>query len=146
VTTLVPGEAVGQFVGGTTTLLAATLGTPWEIETTGRIVLLEDINEQPYASDRMLVQLLQAGKLKDAAGLVLGEHVNIRARLADSAFGRNSLTMTQVFERVIEPLGLPTVYGLPLGHGYHIATVPLGVKAHLNASIGALTFLEPALR
>ena len=63
-----PGKARGPLIGGNLTLIATTMGTPFEIETRGRILLLEDVGEEPYSIDRMLTQLRLAGKLESAAG------------------------------------------------------------------------------
>jgi muramoyltetrapeptide carboxypeptidase len=139
---LVPGSAEGALIGGTTTLLAATLGTPWEIETEGRIVFLEDVDDEPYRLDRALTQLIQAGKLGAAAGIVLAEHVDIKPSRHLPAFGGHSLDLDEIFERLVVPLGVPTLRGLPLGHGRHLATLPLGVRARLDADGGVLEVLE----
>src|SRR5216684_1445219 len=74
------GKARGPLVGGNLTLISTTMGTPFEIDTRGRILLLEDIDEQPYSIDRMLTQLRLAGKLASAAGLVFGECYLCRPR------------------------------------------------------------------
>jgi muramoyltetrapeptide carboxypeptidase len=137
VTTLVPGSASGPLGGGTTALLAASLGTPWEVQTEGRVVLLEDVGMEPYELDRALLQLLQAGKLADAAAFAIGVHVNVAPR--DDA---PSLTLMEVLERHLVPLGLPAVYGLPLGHGRDLATVRYGAPVRLDASAGALELLN----
>jgi muramoyltetrapeptide carboxypeptidase len=75
-----PGKARGRLVGGNLTLIATTMGTPFEIETRGRILLLEDVDEQPYSIDRMLTQLRLAGKLDGVAGIVFGECKDCRPR------------------------------------------------------------------
>ncbi|HWB70669.1 MAG TPA: LD-carboxypeptidase [Egibacteraceae bacterium] len=142
VATLTGGMAEGDLVGGTTSLLAATLGTPWEIDTAGRILLLEDVNEEPYRVDRLLTQLAQAGKLAAAAGIVVAEHAGVRPR---GSFPGGSLSLDDVLDALVRPLGVPAVHGLPLGHGRHLATVPLGVAARLDADAGRLTILDPGL-
>jgi len=138
--TLCPGSAHGPLVGGTTTLLAASLGTPYEIETEGRVLLLEDVDVEPYEVDRCLTQLLHAGKLDVAAGFAVAEHSEVHT--ADS-FGGHTLELADVFEDILVPLGRPAVYGLPLGHGPRSATVPLGVNVELDADGGTLAVLEP---
>ena len=142
VETLVPGRARGPLVGGTTTLLAASLGTPYEIETEGRVLLLEDVHVEPYEVDRCLTQLLHAGKLDAAAGFAIAEHSDVRT---DESFGGHTLELAEVFDDILVPLGRPSVYGLPLGHSPRIATVPLGVEVELDADAGMLTVLEPWL-
>ncbi len=142
VTTLTGGVAEGELVGGTTSLLAATLGTPWEVDTAGRILFVEDVNEEPYRIDRLLTQLAQAGKLSAAAGIVVAEHVGVRPR---GLFPGGSLSLEDILDTLVRPLGVPAVHGLPLGHGRHLATVPLGVGARLDADACRLTVLEPGV-
>jgi muramoyltetrapeptide carboxypeptidase len=137
--TLVPGKAEGPLAGGTTTLLAASLGTPYELETEGRVLLLEDVHVEPYEVDRCLTQLLHAGKLDVAAGFAIAEHSDVRT---EESFGGHTLELAEVFEDILVPLGRPTVYGLPLGHRPRIATVPLGVNVQLDAESGTLSVLE----
>jgi muramoyltetrapeptide carboxypeptidase len=137
--TLCPGSARGPLVGGTTSLLAASLGTPYEIETEGRVLLLEDVDVEPYEIDRCLTQLLHAGKLDVAAGFAIAEHSDVHT---EESFDGHTLELAEVFENIVVPLGRPAVYGLPLGHGDRTATVPLGVKVALDADSGTLDVLE----
>jgi muramoyltetrapeptide carboxypeptidase len=146
VETIIDGVTEGPLVGGTTSLVAATLGTPYEIDTAGAVLFLEDVDEEPYRVDRLLTQLHQAGKLSAAAGIVLAEHVDVRPRRHDPSFPGGSLSLTDVFDTVVAPLGRPTIQGLPLGHGRHLATVPLGVPARLDAGAATLDILEPGVR
>lgn len=137
--TLFGGSAEGPLVGGSTTLLAAGLGTPWALDARGAILLLEDVDEEPYSIDRLLVQLGQAGVLESAAGLVIGEHVRLEP--SKPAFEGNTLSLEEVLADHVVALGLPAVHGLPLGHGRDLATVPLGARARLDADAGRLTIL-----
>jgi muramoyltetrapeptide carboxypeptidase len=140
VETLVPGTARGPLAGGTTTLLAASLGTRYEVETEGRVLLLEDVHVEPYQVDRCLTQLLHAGKLEAAAGFAVAEHWDVRV---EDSFGGHSLELAEVFADILVPLGRPTVHGLPLGHSPRIATLPLGVDVELDADSGTLAVVEP---
>lgn len=140
--TLVPGRAEGRLVGGCLSLVVASLGTPWEIETEGRILFLEDVDEEPYRVDRMLTQLRLAGKLEAAAGLVIGELVG---GTPPAAFPYGSLSFDDVLEEIVVPLGVPAVYGLPVGHGRHLAALPHGARAELDADRCELRLLEPAV-
>jgi muramoyltetrapeptide carboxypeptidase len=137
--TLIFGEATGTILGGCLTLVEATLGTPWEIQTGGTILLLEDRAMKPYQVDRALVHLRQAGKLKGVRGMLLGEFPE-----CDPPQG--SPTVRDVFERIVGPLEIPVVWGAPVGHTPRaMLTVPLGVKARLVAQgSGRLEILEPA--
>ena len=136
--TLVGGTARGRLVGGTTTLVAASLGTPYEIDTTGRLLLVEDVDSEPYEVDRSLTQLEQAGKLEVAAGFVVSEHADVAP---GPDFGSDGPSLMEVLRDKLVPLGLPTVYGFALGHGAHLATVPLGGQAELDADSPRLTLL-----
>ena len=138
--TLSPGSARGPLAGGTTSLLAASLGTPYEVETEGRVLLLEEVDVEPYEVDRCLTQLLHAGKLDVAAGFAIAEHSEIHT---EQSFDGHTLELAEVFANILVPLGRPAVCGLPLGHGHRIATVPLGVDVELDADSGTLDVLEP---
>lgn len=151
--TLVPGRASGVLVGGNLTLIAATLGTPYEIDTLGAILLFEDVGEEPYRIDRMLTQLILAGKIAGAAGIVIGE----MERCLSTAGGvpieedpqvpsaeRRSLTLREVFCELLAPFGKPVLSGLCFGHGKYCATIPLGVQATLDAGAQTLIIDEPA--
>lgn len=133
-----PGRATGRLVGGNLTLLAATLGTPWEVETTGCLLLLEDVGESPYRLDRSLTQLWLAGKLQAAAGFLLGE-------LVGCAGGPGDPAPLQVFAERLRPLGRPCLAELPLGHGARRLTLPLGAMAELDAAAGEVRLTEPAV-
>jgi muramoyltetrapeptide carboxypeptidase len=123
-------------------LLSTTLGTPWELETAGKILLLEDVGEEPYRIDRLLTHLSQAGKLSAAAGIVVGEHAGVRPQ---GSFPGGSLSLDELLADAVGPLGVPAIHGLPLGHGRHLATAPLGVTARVDADAGELTLLEPGV-
>jgi muramoyltetrapeptide carboxypeptidase len=136
------GTTTGTLLGGCATLLATSLGTPWELDTRGAILVLEDVAVKPYQLDRLLLHLRQAGKLKGVRGIVLGEFPE-----SDPA-ERNDTTLGEVCRRVLSPLRIPIVFGAPIGHTPRpMLTVPLGVRARLHASgEGHLEILEPAVR
>lgn len=137
--TLFFGQAEGTLTGGCLTLVEATLGTPWEIQTSGAILLLEDRGMKPYQVDRALIHLRQAGKFKGVRGMVLGEFPECEAQ-------PGSTSVRDVFERIIEPLKIPVVLGAAVGHTPRaMLTIPLGVKACVVAhGSGRLEILEPA--
>jgi muramoyltetrapeptide carboxypeptidase len=140
--TIVPGVATGELVGGTSSILSSLLGTPWEVDTRGKILLIEDVGEEPCRVHRFLIHMLNAGKLDECAGICLGEFANCGPQTVRPIWLGPSLTLDDVFEHVLEPLGIPTIYGLPLGHGPLLQTVPLGVQARLDANTGRLEILE----
>ena len=138
---LVAGEAEGRVLGGCMTLVETTLGTPWELETSGSILLLEDRGMKPWQVDRSLMHLKQAGKLEGVRGIVLGEFPESGPVMSGSA------TVRDVCQRILGTLGVPIVYGAAVGHTPRpMLTVPLGVKARLRAQgEGELEILEPAV-
>lgn len=138
------GRARGRLTGGTLTLLAASLGTPYAVETRGRIVFLEDVSEEPYRLDRLLTQLLAAGRLSDAAGIVLGRFTACGSR---PRAGDRSLSVREVLGDRLLGLGVPVLDGLPLGHVPNQVTLPYGVMASVTAGPGRrFEILEPAVR
>jgi muramoyltetrapeptide carboxypeptidase len=140
--TLVRGSASGILLGGCITLLETSLGTPWDLDTRGSILLLEDRGVKPYQLDRMLLHLKQAGKFKGVRGILLGDFPE-----CDPPEG-STVTVSDVCKRVLGPLRIPAVYGAPFGHTSRpMLTLPLGVRARLQASgEGRLQILEPAVR
>lgn len=142
--TIRPGKARGRLTGGNLTLVSATMGTPYEIETRGRILLLEDTDEQPYSIDRMLTQLRLAGKLESAAGIVFGECHECQPREFKPSF-ENTLSLGEVLDDILGKLNLPVLSGLTIGHTGDQLTLPLGVMAALDADRGELTVEEPAV-
>jgi muramoyltetrapeptide carboxypeptidase len=135
------GVAEGVVLGGCLTLVQTTLGTPWELDTSDAILLLEDCAMKPYQVDRALMHLQQAGKFRSVRGVILGEFPKCEPPVAGSP------TMREVCERILGPLGVPIVFGAPVGHTPRpMLTVPLGVYARLSADgEGKLTILEPAV-
>jgi muramoyltetrapeptide carboxypeptidase len=139
--TVRPGKARGRLIGGNLSLISRTLGTPYEIETHGRILLLEDVDEQPYAIDGMLTQLRLAGKLQAAAGIVFGECRNCRPREFQPSF-ESTLSLGEVLDDILGKLGIPVLAGLTFGHTEDQLTLPLGVMATLDAEKGELVIEE----
>ncbi len=140
--TIVPGRARGQMVGGNLTLVSTTMGTPYEIDTRGRILLLEDVGEAPYRIDRMILQLKLGGKLADAAGVVWGTCTDCETS-TNSSF-ELSLSMSEVLDDLLGDLGKPAMAGLVFGHTREKATIPLGVEAELDATEKTFTIVEAA--
>jgi muramoyltetrapeptide carboxypeptidase len=136
---LAPGTASGVLLGGCLTLVESTLGTPWEIDTRGAILILEDRGMRPYQVDRALTHLRQAGKFEGVAGIVLGDFPE-----CDGPAGGE--TVAGVAQRVLGSRSVPVVWGAPVGHTSRATlTVPLGIRAELKATgAGMLRILEPA--
>jgi len=122
-TTIVPGQAAGPLTGGNLCLLAASIGTPYEVDTHGRILFLEETGEDPYRVDRMLLQLKQAGKLRQAAGIILGD------------FSSQTLDTLRIpINELIATEKKPTLAGLACGHTSQSLTLPLGHNVLLDAT------------
>jgi muramoyltetrapeptide carboxypeptidase len=140
--TFTRGKAEGTLLGGCITLIETSIGTPWELDTRGSILLLEDRGVKPYQLDRMLLHLKQAGKFEGVRGIILGEFPE-----SEPPEG-SSVTVPDVCRRVLGPLRVPIVYGAPVGHTPRpMLTLPLGVRARLHASgEGRIDILEPAVR
>ncbi|QDQ02546.1 LD-carboxypeptidase [Lysinibacillus fusiformis] len=130
-TTLVTGEATGQLVGGNLTLVTASLGTPYEIETQGKILFLEDIDENEQRIDRMLTQLKLAGKLDAVAGILLGAWTNCGPENPEQP--DNSLSLQTIFNEILVPLKKPIVMDITCGHCLPTMTLPLGRTITVNA-------------
>jgi muramoyltetrapeptide carboxypeptidase len=129
---MVAGKAKGELVGGNLSLLSSTMGTPYEIDTSGKILLIEDINEEPRAVDRMLNQLYMAGKLQEAAGIIVGDFNNCVPER------ELSLSLDEVLDHYIKLAGKPAMKGFKMGHcSPHIA-VPFGTEAQLDTDTQTL--------
>lgn len=139
------GSVTAKLVGGCLWLLGQTIGTPWQIQPAGNILFFEDVMAPPWYIDGLLTQMVQAGVFDDVAGIVIGEMSRCDWNANVDHDWPGLLSTEDVFERHIEPLGVPTIYGLPLGHGKHLWTLPLGVTATLDADERSLTIDEPAL-
>jgi muramoyltetrapeptide carboxypeptidase len=138
------GRVTAPVAGGCLSLLLATIGTPWEVELDGAIFFFEDVDAPPWYVDGMLLHLGQAGRLDGVAGVVVGEMEKCDWREGRPEWPRTK-SLEDVLEQHLEPLGVPVLYRLPLGHGKHLATLPLGVTATLDADARTLTVDQPAL-
>jgi muramoyltetrapeptide carboxypeptidase len=138
---LAPGSAEGVLYGGCLSMLVASLGTPYEIQTDSAILFIEDVATKLYQIDRMLMQLMLAGKLTGVRGIIFGE-------MLDCVQAPNQgYTLEQVIMRVVGDLGVPVAYGLRSGHvSRQNTTLPLGVNARLVVSDSEvmIEFLESA--
>lgn len=130
---LTRGEAVGgRLLGGNLSLVVDAVGTNTDLDYRGAIVLLEEINEEPYRIDRMLTQLLRSGSFDGVAGFALGQYT----ACDDTGWGTE---VCDVLADRLGPLGVPILGGLPLGHGDNPRSVPLGTEARIDPSAGKLT-------
>jgi muramoyltetrapeptide carboxypeptidase len=135
---LAPGTARGRMIGGNLHTLASLLGTPWEVDLRGAILILEEIAESPYRIDRLLTQLILAGRCHGVAAIALG-------RFADCYEGGED-EVIDVLEERLRVLGVPVLYGLPIGHLSNVTTWCQGSKAELDTDGACLRVLEQGVR
>ena len=138
---LIKGEASGQLVGGNLALLAATMGTPYEIDTKDKILFIEEVGEEPYTIDRMLTQLLLGGKLQQCKGFILGQFKDCSLPHYD-----RSLTLDEVIKDRILSLNRPTLANLMAGHDNPKLTLPIGAEVKLNCNLGHIEVLRPVVK
>ncbi len=142
--TLYPGKAEGQLTGGCLSIVAASLGTKDEIDTKGRLLFLEDIDEAPHRIDRYLTQLIQAGKIEEAEGVVFGAFTRCEYP-EDHGYSGSGVTVLDIVTDLILPLRKPCVWGLQFGHEPEKLTIPVNALASLDATERKLT-VEPCVR
>ena len=122
------GFAKGTLVGGNLSLMAGTLGSPYEVDTKGTILFIEDVDEEPFRLDKMLTALSLAGKFRDCEGVILGTFE--RCVTEDHP----ALTLEEIFNEVVLPWNKPTILNLRAGHIYPQSTLPMGAEVSFDAS------------
>jgi muramoyltetrapeptide carboxypeptidase len=140
ITALRPGVAEGPLMGGNLSLIQCLVGTPHLPELDGAILFLEDVGEDLYRVDRMLAHLRMVGVLGRLAGIAVGRFTELNRGMSDGALGFDEVLATYFL-----PLGIPVAYGFPVGHIDDQWTLPIGVRARLDAGAGELELLEPAV-
>ncbi len=138
--TITPGRARGRLVGGNLSVLAALVGTPYVPSFDGAILFLEDLEEEIRRVDRMMTQLRLAGLLGRIRGFVFGS-----CSKCGPGERYGSLTLEEVLDEHVKPLGIPAYDGAMIGHQPRQFTVPVGVEVEIDASAGTITMLEPAV-
>ncbi len=137
--TLYPGRARGRMTGGNLSVMASTLGSPYEIDTKGRILFIEDVDERPYRIDKSLTALALAGKLDDCEGIVSGTFSNCEEKELEAS---KTLTLPRIIEQIIGSKKKPAIHNFRAGHIYPQSTIPMGAKTLLDADNGVLRFME----
>ena len=132
------GKARGELVGGNLAVLVALAGTPYMPDLEGRILFLEDVGEAPYRIDRMFSTLRLSGALDRLAGFIFGECTD-----CEPGGGYGSLTLEQILDDYIRPLGIPAYRGAMIGHVREQFIVPVGGRVELDADEGRFRLLEP---
>jgi muramoyltetrapeptide carboxypeptidase len=137
------GTAQGKLIGGNLSIFSSTVGTPFEPNTDGAILFLEETREEPYKLDRMLTQMKLAGKFDNLRGVAFGCMNKIDTR--KNFFPGRSYTVREIIMSFFGDLKIPVVSGLPFGHDKYNATLPIGAMAELNAKDQSLTILQAAV-
>lgn len=137
------GQAEGIIQAGNLRLIVSTLGSKYEIDTKDAILFLEDVSEHPYEVDRMLSQLMIAGKLSTCKAIVFGQFKNLNVR--KPFYPNKSYTISEIISQIIKPLNIPTVVGMPFGHIDKMMTLPIGIKANLNTDKRQLKLIETSV-
>ncbi len=141
VTTLANGEGKGILIGGNLSIVVSLIGTEFDIETKNKIIFLEEIGEEPYRIDRMLTQMIQAGKFDNAAGVAMGIFRNCESKLDNPSFEK-SFNLMEVLQDRFSNLKIPVVYGMSFGHVKDKFTLPVGINVKLNTNEQTITLLE----
>lgn len=141
VRTLTPGTASGTLVGGNLSVLCGIIGSGYLPSWKGKILFLEDTDEKIYRMDRMMTQLRLSGVLQQLRGFVMGKCTNCSA-----GRGYGSLTLDEILDHYIKPLGIPAYSGAMIGHIEDKFTLPLGVPVAIDADAGTIQLSEPAVR
>ncbi|MGY1424472.1 S66 peptidase family protein [Lysobacter sp. A289] len=139
--TITGGKARGELIGGNLSVLVALAGSPYLSDFDGKILFLEDVEEAPYRIDRMLTTLKLMGALDRVAGFIFGECTD-----CDPGEGYGSLTLDQIFDDHIKPLGIPAYRGAMIGHIREQFIVPVGGQVEMDADAGAFRMLEPVFQ
>ncbi|MDS0526844.1 LD-carboxypeptidase [Clostridium sp. SHJSY1] len=140
ITYINPNSFTGKIVGGNLSMLCSALNTPYEVDIKNSILLIEDVDESPYAIDRMLTQLICNKKFKNCNGIFLGSFNG--CTLSDYS---KSLKLEEVFIDRLKPLGIPIVIGFPFGHSYPNLTIPIGCYAKFSYDKKLFTIEESFL-
>jgi len=138
-TFLRPGRATGRLFGGTLSLISKLVGSRYLPDLTGAILFLEDVDEKPYKIDGYLAHLRLAGVLDRIGGIVLANFKNCRPR-------RNSLSLDDIFLDYFRKAPYPVAANMPFGHLGPMFTLPLGIRATLDARQGGLVLEEAGVR
>lgn len=138
--TINKGKASGEFYGGNLSVLCGLIGSKYLPDWKGKILFLEEAKEEPYRIDRMLTQLKLSGVLNSVAGIVFGKCAKCLAEEPEKAF-----TFDEVIKQHLKPLKVPSFYGAMIGHIENKLTVPLGVKATMDADTWTLSLDESAV-
>ena len=133
VLTVGEGVAEGPLVGGCLTLLCSSIGTPYEVQTDGCVLMIEDLFTETYLVDTAINHLIRAGKLDNVKGFVFGTNVDLKP-LTVPEEAASMFSIEEILDELIGPLGIPAIANVPVGHGRHMATMPLGANVRVDGA------------
>jgi muramoyltetrapeptide carboxypeptidase len=144
ITTIYEGKAVGRLLGGNLTVLCHLLGSPYLPDWSDALFFCEDIDEAPYSMDRMITHLKLVGVLDKIKGVIFGKCTDCYPSTGEYAYG--SLTLEDIWEDHIKPLRKPAFAGAMIGHIADKFTIPIGINAEMDATLGSIKLLESAVK
>jgi muramoyltetrapeptide carboxypeptidase len=134
------GKATGELIGGNLTVFCSLLGTPYWPSCAGKILFLEDTHEEPYRIDRMLNSLRLAGVFNEVSGIIFGQFNDCNAEKPQESF-----TLEEVVRHQLKGYSFPVIWGAPIGHVKNKWTLPIGVKALMDADGLSVKLMQPAV-
>ena len=144
VRSIVKGKGRGRLVGGNLSIMVSLIGTEYDVDYSNKVIFIEEIGEEPYRIDRMLTQMIQSGKLENAAGIMMGIFRRCELKEKDPSFTK-TFNLMEVLNDRLSNLIIPVVYGMSFGHVKDKFTIPFGALAELDADKQTFTLLERAV-
>lgn len=145
VKTIVEGKAKGRLVGGNLSIMVSLIGTKYDVDYSNKIIFIEEIGEEPYRIDRMLTQLIQSDKFKNASGVMMGIFSKCEPKVQDPSFSKSFSLMEVLMDRFSD-MKIPVIYGMSFGHIKDKFTIPFGALAELDTTEQTFTLLESAVK
>ncbi len=142
--TIRAGKSTGRLIGGNLSIVVSLIGTKYNFDSNNKIIFLEDIGEEPYRIDRMLTQMLEAGKFENASAVIFGACTKCASDSEKSGIA-NSFNITEVIYERLYHLNIPIVFGMSFGHISNKFTLPVGINSELNTTSQTITLLESAV-
>lgn len=134
------GKAEGEITGGNLSLIIASLGTKYEIDTKGKILFIEEVGEYTYRIDRMFQQLKLAGKFDDASGIILGSFTKANQEASQD------MPLEEVFYDSFKNLKKPVVSNFSSGHMRPFVTIPIGAKGRIDTDTLKIEIIDGSIR
>ena len=144
VKSIVKGKGKGRLVGGNLSIMVSLIGTEFDVDYSNKLIFIEEIGEEPYRIDRMLTQMIQAGKFNNAAAVMMGIFRKCEVK-KESDLTAKSFTLMEVLQDRLSSLKIPVVYGMSFGHVKDKFTIPFGALAELDADRQTFALLEKAV-